>query len=69
MKKDTKRRRPFFLYDAYNNPKAYGILYDEGNVQILWRSDIGWTAEQYASIALVLELMPDITTLKLKGTP
>lgn len=59
-----KRRRKFFLYDAYNHPKAHGLLYDEGNVQVLWRSDIGWTAEQYASVATVLDLMPGITQLQ-----
>lgn len=59
-----KRRRNFILYDDYNYPKAKGLLYDEGNVQILWRSDIGWTAEQYSSIAIVLDLFPGICTLK-----
>ena len=59
-----KRRRKFFLYDDQNYPKAFGLLYDEGNVQVLWRSDIGWTAQQYSSIATILELMPGITTLK-----
>ena len=58
-----KRRRKFVLYDRYNYPKARGLLYDEGNVQILWRSDIGWTAEQYSSIAIVLDLIPDIMWL------
>ena len=66
---DTKRRRTFFLYDSYNNVKAKGVLYDEGNVQILWRSDIGWTGEQYSNISLVLDIRPGITQLKLQDTP
>ena len=61
---DSKRRRKFFLYDKQNYPKAMGLLYDEGNVQVLWRSDSGWTAEQYASIALVLDLMPGVKGLR-----
>ena len=66
---DTKRRRKFFLYDEYNNPKAMGVLYNEGNVQILWRSDIGWTGEQYNSIRLVLDIREGITQLKFRNTP
>ena len=66
---DTKRRRKFFLYDDYNNPKAMGVLYDEGNVQVLWRSDIGWTGELYSNIGLVLDIRPDITQLRFGDVP
>jgi hypothetical protein len=66
---DTKRRRKFFLYDQYNYPKAMGLLYNEGNVQILWRSDIGWTGEQYNDIRLVLDIREGITQLKFQDTP
>ncbi len=36
---------------------ATGVLYPQGNVQILWRIDIGYTAEQYSSLCLVLDLI------------
>lgn len=64
---DTKRRRYFQLENADGKRLADGILYDEGNVQILWRDDCGYTAEQYASINLVLDLVPGITVLRLEG--
>ena len=64
---DAKRRRSFQLETAEGKRLAYGILYDEGNVQILWRDDYGHTAEQYASIHLVLDLVPGIAVLRLEG--
>ncbi len=64
---DAKRRRYFHLENADGKRLAYGILYDEGNVQILWRDDCGYTAEQYASINLVLDLVPGIAVLRLEG--
>lgn len=63
---DTKRRRYFHLENAEGEKLASGILYDEGNVQVLWRADCGYTAEQYASINLVLDLVPGITGLRLE---
>ena len=65
---DTKRRRFFHLEDADGKKFAHGVLYDEGNVQVLWRIDRGYTAEQYASLNLVLDLMPGITVLRLEDT-
>jgi hypothetical protein len=64
---DAKRRRYFHLENADGKRLAYGILYDEGNVQILWRDDCGHTAEQYASINLVLDLVPGIAVWRLEG--
>ncbi len=64
---DAKRRRYFQLENADGKRLADGILYDEGNVQILWRDDRGHTAEQYASINLVLDLVPGVTVLRLEG--
>lgn len=63
---DAKRRRYFHLENANGKRLAYGILYDEGNVQILWRDDCGHTAEQYASINLALDLVPGISVLRLE---
>ena len=65
---DAKRRRYFQLENADGKRLASGILYDEGNVQILWRDDCGHTAEQYASINLVLDLVPGVTVLRLEDT-
>ena len=65
---DTKRRRFFHLENANGKELANGILYDEGNVQVLWRIDRGWTAEQYASVNLVLDLIPGVTVLRLEDT-
>lgn len=62
---DTKRRRAFTVENAYGYPVAKGVLYDEGNVQILWRNDRGHTAEQYATIRLVLDLVPGIVVLRM----
>ena len=64
---DTKRRRFFHLENADGKKLANGILYDEGNVQVLWRIDRGYTAEQYASVSLVLDLIPEVTVLRLEN--
>ena len=63
---DTKRRRIFHLEDADGKKLAHGVLYDEGNVQVLWRIDCGYTAEQYASLNLILDLIPGVTVLRLE---
>ncbi len=65
---DEKRRRFFQLEDKNGNILATGVLYDEGNVQVLWRIDIGYTAEQYASINPIIDLMPGIVVLRLQDT-
>lgn len=62
---NTKRRCEFQLEDEQGNKLATGVLYDEGNVQVLWRVDKGYTAEQYAFLNPVLNLMPGITTFRL----
>ena len=65
---DTKRRRFFHLENANGKELANGLLYDEGNVQVLWRIDRGYTAEQYASVNLVLDLIPGVKVLRLADT-
>ena len=62
----VKRRRYFHLESAAGERLASGVLYDEGNVQVLWRKDRGWTGEQYASIHLVLDLVPRVAVLRLE---
>jgi hypothetical protein len=65
---DAKRRRSFQLEDDKGNKLATGIIYDEGNVQVLWRVDRGYTAEQYASLNPILDLMPGVVVLRLQGS-
>ena len=62
---DTKRRRCFQLEDDKGNILASGVIYDEGNVQVLWRVDCGYTAEQYASLNPILDLMSGVVLLRL----
>ncbi len=65
---DTKRRKGFQLEDVKGNKLATGVIYDEGNIQVLWRVDCGYTAEQYASLNHVLGLMPEVAVLRLQDT-
>lgn len=65
---DTKRRRYFHLENTDGERLAYGVLYDEGNVQLLWRADCGYTAEQYSSLTLVLGLMKDVAVLRFEDS-
>ncbi len=62
---DEKRRRSFQLEDDKGNKLANGVIYDEGNVQVLWRVDCGYTAEQYASLNPIVDLMPGVVVLRL----
>lgn len=65
---DVKRRRSFQLEDVDGNKLASGIIYDEGNVQVLWRTDFGYTAEQYSSLHLIIDLIPGIVVLRMEDT-
>ena len=62
---DTKRRRNFVLENRNGQTLARGILYDEGNCQLTWRADRGYTAEQYASIRTALGCMNGISVMKI----
>ena len=46
-----KRRQPFGVWSTKSELLAMGVLYDDGNVQVLWRKSLGWTGEQFHSIA------------------
>ena len=61
---DEKRRVEWQLEDVDGNILASGVLYDEGNVQVFWRADVDFTAEQYASAVHLLGLMPDVAALR-----
>ena len=58
--KDQKMRRPFTLRDSEGAILAKGIVYEQGNIQVLWRIDIGWTGEQYNMLANVLGIVPNV---------
>ena len=61
---DNKRRRAFELLDENQHQIALGIMYEEMNVQIHWRSDIGHTSEQLSNVGLALIMMPNIKYFK-----
>lgn len=63
---DEKRRVEWQLEDVDGNILASGVLYDEGNVQVLWRADQEYTAEQYASVRQLFGLMPGVAALRVK---
>ena len=67
MKQSEKRRVEWQLEDVDGNILASGVLYDEGNVQVLWRADRGYTAEQYASVLHLLGLMPEVAALRVRN--
>ena len=70
-----KRRRTFKVYVSeprstgkYNwvsTEVANGVFYDEGNVQVLWRKDIGFTAEQYANIGQIFGIVEGANTIQI----
>ena len=60
--KNEKKRRPFSLRNKYGVMVATGVVYDQGNVQVLWRKDLGWGGEQYQTTANILNLMPDVAS-------
>lgn len=63
-KNDFKPRRNWELKSKDGYKLASGVLYSEGNVQVLWHADIGWTGIQYSSISYVIDLFPHGTTLE-----
>ena len=65
---DAKRRQPFEVRNASEELLGYGLLYDDGNVQILWRRSIGWTAEQLHSIEKVFGIEEGATVVRVVET-
>ena len=62
---NEKRRREFEVRQNGIFLVATGILYDEGNVKISWREDIGYTEELYNSISQVFGIVPGANTIKI----
>ena len=63
--KDEKLRRKWRLYEGLGLI-AHGVVYRELNVQIHWRRDRGWTAEQLSSIAGLFEMFPHATSMNIE---
>ena len=51
-----KRRRIFKGYRK-GFMILHGVYYDQWNVQLLYRKDIGWTGEQYSSIQYMFDML------------
>ena len=66
---DTKRRQYFQCENALGETLALGIFYDEENVQLTWRRSVGFTQEQYHSIAKMFGVEPGVTCVKLVPQP
>lgn len=64
---DKKQRREFELLDWDDRIIATGVCYSEMNVQVLWRIDTGYGAEQYSNIGYVLNILPEIRSFRWKG--
>ena len=43
---------------------ANGVLYDEGNVQVLWLKGVGYTAIQYDSLAQLIGIVKGANTIE-----
>ena len=48
-----KRKQGFVVENSDGELIAMGHLYDDGNVAVQWRRAVGFTSEQYHSIALM----------------
>lgn len=62
---DEKKRRKFRLYQG-STLLATGVAYAEFNIQVLWRHDIGWTAQQCSMLQVLFELFPEANRLDLE---
>ena len=62
----TKRRQHFQVEDSHGELLAFGVLYDEENVQLAWRKSVGWTQEQHASIAKMFGIEEGVECIRLR---
>ena len=63
--KQEKTRRNFVVEDDTGKRLASGVMYEQYNVQVLWRADCGYTGEQYNSIALCFGILPGASVIRL----
>lgn len=58
-----KRKVALFLLSG-QEVLARGHVYPEGNVEINWRCDRGWTSEQYSHLGNVYGILPGVTAMQ-----
>ena len=63
-----KRRQHFQCEDSTGGILAFGVFYNEENVQLAWRQSVGWTQEQYHSIAKMFGVEDGVTCIRLVST-
>ena len=57
------KRKTYIQIHNHEKLVAHGQLYPEGNIQINWRADTGWVQEQYASLANIYGIAPNIRAI------
>ena len=67
MSDTNKKRIPLTVENNTGIVLAYGTLYQQGNVQLTWRKDIGFTGEQYYNIAPLLNISTRISRYSILG--
>ena len=63
MNKKSKRKIHVFNNDM--ELLATGVYYRDGNVQINWRIDIGFTSEQYNRADLLFNIVKEANIIKI----
>ena len=63
---DKKLRIPFTIEKWTGKVLGRGVLYADGNIQVLWLSDRGWTGIQYASLSYAIGILPGATIIRLE---
>lgn len=60
---DTKKRTKFELYEG-DECIAHGVMYEQGNGQVLWCKRHGWTGMQFALLHSLMEIFPEADVFK-----
>lgn len=61
-----KRRRPFTVETNDGRIMARGVLYDDGNVQVLWVRGSGYCGVQYSSLSYMVGLVEDANVIRVQ---
>lgn len=64
---DQKNRQPFTVEKRCGKVVGRGVLYEQGNVQILWLADRGWTGIQYSNLGNVVGILEGATVIRVEG--
>lgn len=62
----VKRRRAFTIENSDGEVLGKGVLYDQGNIQVLWLKDRGWTGVQYKDISYAIGILPGATVIRVE---